>query len=108
MTRSEFLKVMVSFAGTAAVGACSSDDDGGGGVCTVNVASNHGHGLTIERADLDAAADKTYSIQGSSGHSHNLTVTAADFTTLATGRPVTTTTSTGATHTHDVTLSACA
>ena len=68
------------------------------------IVGNHGHDLTVPMADVTAAMDKTYSIQGASGHAHDITITAADFATLAGGSAVTVTSTEGSAHTHDVTV----
>ncbi len=81
---------------------------GGGGTpstgCTPAISANHGHVLTIPLADLDSATDKTYDIQGTALHTHSVTLTAAELRTLKTGAAVTTVSSTGGSHTHDITI----
>lgn len=72
--------------------------------CGATIMSNHGHMLVVSQDDVDAAADKTYDIQGGSAHTHEVTVTAADFATLAGGGSVTLTTTTGAAHMHTITV----
>lgn len=118
-SRREFLVLTVTVSAALAVGACSGggddDDDGAttptasptpAGVCTVAIVSNHGHVLVVTAAQLAAAADVTYDIDGTSGHPHTFTLTAANFTTLQSGNPVAKT-SVGGTHSHSVTVSAC-
>lgn len=95
----------------------SSDDSGsnntGGGTanCLQNgarassISGNHGHSLTVSKADVSAGAEKTYSISGSSGHSHSVTVSAANFNTLKSNQPVNVTSTSGNSHTHSVTIS---
>lgn len=120
-TRRQFLTT----ASTTAIGAgiligaaaCSSEDDtttngsGGGGSAGgcgaegADIAGNHGHSLSVPQADVDAATEKTYSIQGDSPHDHEVTVTAADFMALATGGAVTITATSDGTHDHAVTIS---
>lgn len=120
-TRRQFLTT----ASTAALGAgvligavaCSSEDDttngtngtGGngtaGGCSDEMITGNHGHSLSIPQADVDAGAEKTYSIAGDSPHDHEVTVTAADFMALASGGAVTITATSDGTHDHDVTIS---
>ncbi len=96
--------------------ACSDDGEtntgsgsGGGGTpsgCSDEaITANHGHSLAVPQADVDAAAEKTYSIQGDSPHDHEITLTAADFTLLAGGGSVTIVSTSDGTHTHDVTVS---
>jgi hypothetical protein len=50
---------------------------------TAAIASNHGHALTVTKADVAAGVDKTYDIQGTSAHTHSVTISAAMFAQLA-------------------------
>jgi hypothetical protein len=119
-TRRQFLTT----ASTAAIGAgiligtaaCSDSEEttngtgsGGGGTaggCSDSaIVDNHGHSLSIPQGDVDAGAEKTYSIQGTSPHDHEVTVTAADFMTLAGGSTVQITATSDGTHDHLVTVS---
>lgn len=102
--------------------ACGDDGDGGidaaqpdaagpdaaGGVCPNGVGTtisvNHGHEIVVPRADVEAAVQATYNIQGTSPHPHTVVVTASDFQLLAQGQSVTIVSSNDAAHTHDVTL----
>jgi len=72
---------------------------------TSNIGSNHGHTLTVSKADVEAGSEKTYSIQGGSSHNHTIRVTAAHFTDLKSNKSVTVTSSTDNSHTHSVTIS---
>jgi hypothetical protein len=81
--------------------------DGGGGMCestSAEIGTNHGHAVMIPAADVNAGAEMTYSIQGTSGHDHEITLTAADMTSLQGGGTVMVTSTTGASHTHEVTV----
>ena len=71
----------------------------------VTVGSNHGHSLFVSASDISAGVDKTYSIQGSSGHNHSVTITAAHFASLKNNSSVGIASSSGAAHTHTVTVS---
>lgn len=119
MTRKEFLGTVVK--GTAlgavvatTVAACGGDDDGGDGVtidappgaCTPRnvIAGNHGHGFTVTRAEVDAGAEVTYDIEGTAGHIHTVTLTASHMATLATGGSVMVVSTSGAAHTHNITV----
>jgi hypothetical protein len=108
-SRQSFIKGSLAFgASLAGVGCGSDDDDGGDGSatgCGSTISANHGHTLTVPQADVDAAADKSYDITGSAAHQHTVMVTAAHFATLANGESVTITSSTDASHSHDVTIS---
>lgn len=70
------------------------------------ITGNHGHSLTIPAADVEAGVEKTYSIEGGASHPHDVTISAAQFATLADGGTFTVT-STSTGHTHSVTV-ACA
>ncbi len=95
----------------------SSDDSGsnnsGGGTanCLQNgarassISGNHGHSLTVSKADVTAGAEKTYSINGSSGHAHSITVSVANFSTLKNNQQVIISSTSGNNHTHSVTIS---
>jgi hypothetical protein len=86
----------------AAAASCTAN---GAGATGAAITGNHGHSVTVPAADVNAGTDQTYSIAGGGGHDHTVTVTAADFTMLAAGMSVTLTSSSGAAHTHQVTLS---
>jgi hypothetical protein len=113
ITRRQFLGTTII---GAAAAACGGDDGGGGGGgggkdCAVNgtttqIASNHGHAITVSTADVMAGADKTYDITGTSAHMHSVTVTAANFASLMNnpdGSVMVTSTS-GNGHTHTITI----
>lgn len=65
---------------------------------------NHGHTLVVADADITAAVEKTYNIQGASGHPHTVVVTAAMFTMLKTARAISVMSSTNSSHSHPVTV----
>jgi len=88
-------------------GACGGDDDddgNGGASCNAAIGSNHGHTMSISAADVMAGVEKTYDIQGSSAHSHTVELSAGDFADMTPGSVVTTTSSTDAGHSHEVTI----
>ena len=97
---------LVTAIGLSACGDDSPSTGGGdaGMSLTVTIASNHGHVANVTMADVTAAADKTYDIQGSAGHTHSVTVTAADFATLTNTGSVTITSTTAVGHSHAVTI----
>jgi len=70
-----------------------------------SVSSNHGHSVTVSKADVEAGVDKQYSIQGSSDHNHTITVSASEFSTLKINQQVQVTSSSGGGHNHSVTIS---
>ena len=66
---------------------------------------NHGHRLTVARADLDSATTLTYDILGVADHSHSVSLTPAQLATLKTGASVVVTSSTAFEHQHVITVS---
>jgi hypothetical protein len=75
-----------------------------------DISGNHGHALTILKADLDSVTDRTFSLTPSTeGHVHSVTFTAVQLAALKAGSTVnvvstTTAASTayGGTHSHTV------
>lgn len=67
------------------------------------IAGNHGHVLTINRADLDATTPQTYHIMGSAGHDHSVTFNVTQLGQLKAGMSVTVTSTQTNVHMHDVT-----
>jgi hypothetical protein len=127
INRTEFLRSALALAGAgigaAGLAACSNDNGSGGNsspdsgntgggltnACDTNaptdtIGANHGHVLTVTAADAAAAADKSYDIMGSASHTHSVTISAAMFATLETGTIITTTSTTTAGHSHDITV----
>lgn len=95
-------------------GGSGSGGSGGGGGSTgdclangtnVSIGSNHGHSLTVSKEDVEAGTAKTYSIMGSSGHNHTVMITEADFASLQSNSSINVESSTGDSHTHNVTVS---
>jgi hypothetical protein len=80
----------------AATSACSN------GASASSISANHGHTLTVPRADIQAGATRTYSIKGTSSHPHDVTITASDFTRLKNGETLTLTSTNVGGHTHAV------
>ena len=117
VSRQEFLRFTVIFAGAAAAAAlsgCSSSSSGGGASCSSGakdtaISANHGHTLSIPAADVSAGQGGTYHIAGSAGHDHTVTLTADQMKSLAGGGSVTVTSSSPdpisvGDHHHDVTI----
>lgn len=69
-----------------------------------SISANHGHEITVSKADVEAGTAKTYDITGSGSHSHSVTVTATHFASLQDNSSVTIE-STSSGHTHNVTIS---
>lgn len=124
LTRKDFLKAGLLFASAGATlgvlarcggsgGSGSGSGSGNGtadsGLCTngaINgaISNNHGHSLSVPAADVQAAAQKTYNIQGGSAHPHSITITAAQFGLLSQNQTFTVTSTNDAGHIHDVTV----
>ena len=124
ISRGDFLKaIAVGGLGAAAAGslglggaACGGDDTatgsgpstGSGAGCAspmTVIETNHGHVMTVSKADVDAGVDKSYSIQGTASHDHTVNVSALDFGDLAQGKSISVTSSSGSGHTHVVDVS---
>ncbi|MCK0157078.1 hypothetical protein MWU65_07810 [Cellulophaga sp. F20128] len=71
------------------------------------ISGNHGHVLTVSKAEVVAGTSKTYDIQGTAGHAHSVTLTSEDFTTLKINLSIVIASTTDAGHTHAITI-ACA
>lgn len=92
--------------GYGGVGAAPASTCGSSGA---QISGNHGHSLTIARADLDSMTDKVYSIMGAAQHDHTVTLTSAQLTQLKAGQSVTVTSTVAnppviGPHSHDVTV----
>src|SRR5262245_5929786 len=78
LTRKEFLGA----AGAALLVGCGGSDgpgDGAAANCLANgtavtISGNHGHVLTVAKADVMAGTMKMYDIAGGAGHSHMVTI----------------------------------
>ena len=68
------------------------------------IGTNHGHAMSVPKADVVAGKEKKYDIKGSSGHPHTVTVAAADFAKLQKDQSVTLTSTTDSSHSHSVTI----
>jgi hypothetical protein len=119
LTRKEFLSSVVGVAagaaGAALLVACSdsgsaSADAASAGNCAANgaapptIAGNHGHVLTVSKADIAAGVAKTYDITGTADHTHHVTISAPNFGTLTSNMTVSTTSTTDASHSHTITI----
>ncbi|HEY8208186.1 MAG TPA: hypothetical protein VIG99_11935 [Myxococcaceae bacterium] len=102
MTRKEFLKGAALTVVAVGCGGGASPTD-----CGITIDVNHGHTLTVPKADASAGGDKTYHIKGGADHDHTVTITAAQFASLRVGTEVTITSSPDIglnTHDHGVTV----
>ena len=123
MNRKTFLKktagaMLVAVPAYSILG-CSSSDNGSEtpdpdpkseADCIANgtaasIGGNHGHTITVSKADVQAALDKTYAIQGSSGHGHSCTLTAANFNSLKSKTAISVTSTNDDGHTHTIAVS---
>jgi len=107
MTRKEFLQGAGAVVAVALTGCGDGGGGGGGGnECGTTIDLNHGHVLTVAKADATAGVEKTYHIQGGATHDHTVTITAAQFADLAAGTQVilTSSPSTDLTHDHSITV----
>lgn len=113
--------MLIALPAYSLIGCSSSDNDSDTnpdpnpnpdpqGNCLANgtkstITANHGHSLTVSTADIQAAAQKIYSIQGSSGHNHEVTLTTANFNSLKSNSSITVNSTSGDGHTHSITVS---
>lgn len=107
-------EVLVGLAALAVVPSCGgggggtdagrSDTGGGGGACGGIVDDNHGHSISVPRADVEAGAPRSYDIMGSAGHSHTVMISAAQFGILNDVGSVIVTSSLSSGHSHQVTV----
>ena len=123
MTRKEFLKSMLTFAGgvwvTKTLAGCTSEntnpaqpDASPVGNCLANgtnvaIGGNHGHSLTVSKADVAAGIQKSYDISGMAGHGHTVTLSAQHFATLAQNNSVSVVSTNNLGHDHTIAV-ACA
>ena len=112
ITRKDFCGGLAGGSVLLLLQACGGGGSSGGGgtiaACGASgaaIAGNHGHVLTIAKADLDSLTDKTYSIAGSAGHDHSVTLTVAQLQQLKAGMGVIVTSTMTNAHSHAVTSS---
>lgn len=119
VNRKTFMLQLVSGSWVLCTSGCGGggggDYGGGGGGTTTTpaatgcsattISGNHGHTLSIPLADLSSTVAMTYSIQGTSDHAHQVTFSATQLAQLKAGTPVTVTSTTVNSHSHDVTES---
>jgi hypothetical protein len=116
ITRKAFLEIMSAGSVLLLLEACGGggSSSGSGSTTTVcgagdsGISGNHGHLLTIRRADLDSTVSKTYNIIGSGDHDHTVSFSVAQLQQLKAGGAVMVVSSTGNGHTHSVTASVAA
>lgn len=125
MDRKTFIRktvgaMLIAIPAYSLLGCSGSDDDGSAGNpnpnpnpqadclangTSSNIGSNHGHTLTVSKADVEAGVAKTYSIQGSSGHNHNVTLSEGNFTSLMANNSISVSSTNDSGHAHSVTVS---
>lgn len=69
------------------------------------IGANHGHTLSVSKADVEAGVQKTYSIQGSSPHNHEVTLSASHFSSLKSNQQITVSSTSADAHSHSITVS---
>ncbi len=107
LSRKDFLLITVTFGTGLAADACGSSDSGGAHVqsCSSQISDNHGHVLAVAWADVEAGADKTYSIKGTATHDHQVLITASMFADLPAGHSAGVTSGPAPDgHTHDISV----
>ena len=118
MNRKDFCASLVGTTVTLWLQGCGGGGYSSGGTTSgstcgasgTDISANHGHSLTILKADLDSTTDKTYTLSPSvDGHVHGVTFTVAQLGNLKAGTPVSVTSTTtaasaayGGTHNHSV------
>lgn len=75
------------FAGLSACGGgggadAGPRDSGGASACSAIVDDNHGHAVSVPRADVEAGGTHTYDIRGTASHTHTITLSPAEFAVL--------------------------
>ena len=70
-----------------------------------SIGTNHGHSLTVSKADVQSGVEKSYSIEGSASHDHILVISADNFTSLKNNTSIQVTSDSGGGHSHSVTVS---
>jgi hypothetical protein len=117
ISRKRFCASMAGATVTLWLQACGGGGGGDGGssnpppgstVCGAaagNITGNHGHTLTIPKADLDSTTAKTYNLAAATtdGHIHSVTFSPTDLATLKSGGAVPVTSTTNVSHSHLVT-----
>jgi hypothetical protein len=68
------------------------------------ISANHGHSAVITAAQITAGGAITLDIQGSATHDHKVSLSQTDMATLKNRQPVSSTSSTDASHSHGVTF----
>jgi hypothetical protein len=74
------------------------------GDVTGSISANHGHSAVITSAQITAGGAITLDIHGSADHPHAVAISQADLAALKSRQPVTSTSSTDASHSHAVTF----
>jgi hypothetical protein len=103
VTRKEFLLLLAGTAAAACGGSSTPPNCAQNGTQS-DISANHGHSLTVSKADIAAGVDKTYDIRGGASHSHLVTLTAADFAKLAGNNGASEQSTVDDSHSHTVTI----
>jgi hypothetical protein len=111
MTRRELLELTALALGAVACGGGGSSGASSAPVSCIDngtsasIYANHGHVLTVTKADVIAGVEKVYNIQGSATHAHLVTITAALFTQLQANMAADTTSTLADLHDHAIVVS---
>ena len=68
------------------------------------ISNNHGHTLVVSKQDVAAGVEKTYDLLGGATHPHEVTLTAQHFAQLAQDQPITVVSTEEMAHDHTVTV----
>lgn len=114
ISRKAFLHQLAGGGVALGLAACGGGGGANGPVVAAScgnedITANHGHTLTVPRADLDSTTPRSYSIVGAAVHDHLVTISVAQFAQLRAGQVVVVTSTEalfqGVTpHAHDVTV----
>ncbi len=120
MKRETFLQrtfggMVAAISGFLFIQSCSSSDDAAPAPtptanCLDNgtsssISANHGHTLSVSKADVMSGVEQTYGIAGTASHGHTVTVTADQFLRLKSNQSISVMSTDNDGHTHSVTIS---
>ena len=74
------------------------------GAVSGSISANHGHSVTITRAQMTAGGDLTFDIRGSADHAHTVTLSQSQLLNIAAGQRVSVESTSEQAHTHTVTF----
>ena len=71
---------------------------------STSISTNHGHTISVSKEDVSAGVPKTYNITGGATHTHQVIISAAHFGTLANNNQISVSSTSDSGHTHNVTV----